>query len=76
MPPAELAAYFTAERQGGFFLVALALVSFGFAATLWAPRRSRVAAANHRPGRCAANAGASGVARARVADIQRYHRGG
>lgn len=45
MPPAELAAYFTAERQGGFFLVALALVSFGFAATLWANRSAFAAMA-------------------------------
>lgn len=45
MPPAELAAYFTTERQGGFFLVALALVSFGFAATLWANRSAFAAMA-------------------------------
>jgi hypothetical protein len=45
MPPTELATYFTAERQGGFFLVALALVSFGFAAALWANRSAFVAMA-------------------------------
>ena len=45
MTPTELATYFTAERQGGFFLVALALVSFGFAAVLWANRSAFVAMA-------------------------------
>jgi hypothetical protein len=45
MPPPELATYFTAERHGGFFLVALALVSFGFAATLWANRSAFAAMA-------------------------------
>lgn len=38
MPPAELVEYFTAERQGGFLLVALALAGFGFAAFLWVTR--------------------------------------
>jgi hypothetical protein len=45
MTPTELATYFTAERQGGFFLVALALVSFGFASVLWANRSAFVAMA-------------------------------
>lgn len=45
MPPTELATYFIAERQGGFFLVALALVSLGFAAVLWANRSAFVAMA-------------------------------
>jgi len=45
MPPAELASYFIAERQGGFFLVALALVSLGFAAALWANRSAFLAMA-------------------------------
>ena len=38
MPSAELAAYFTAERQGGFLLVALALAAIGFAVYLWVTR--------------------------------------
>lgn len=45
MPPPELTAYFTAERHGGFFLVVLALVSFGFAAALWANRSAFAAMA-------------------------------
>jgi len=45
VPPTELATYFIAERQGGFFLVALALVSLGFAAVLWANRSAFVAMA-------------------------------
>lgn len=34
MPSAELAEYFTAERQGGFLLVALGMAGFGFGACL------------------------------------------
>jgi len=41
----ELAEYFTAERQGGFVLVALALLSFGFAAFLWFARSTFLAMA-------------------------------
>ena len=43
MPSAELAEYFTAERQGGFLLVALALAGFGFAAFLWVTRSAFLA---------------------------------
>jgi hypothetical protein len=35
VPPAELAEYFTAERQGGFLLVAMAIAGFALAAVLW-----------------------------------------
>ena len=45
MPSAELAEYFTAERQGGFLLVALALAGFGFAAFLWVTRSAFLAMA-------------------------------
>ena len=45
MPTTELTTYFIAERQGGFVLVALALVSLGFAAVLWANRSAFVAMA-------------------------------
>lgn len=45
MPSAELAQYFTAERQGGFLLVALALAGFGFAAFLWVTRSAFLAMA-------------------------------
>jgi hypothetical protein len=38
VPTAELAEYFTAERQGGFLLVALALAGIGFAVYLWVTR--------------------------------------
>jgi hypothetical protein len=43
VPSAELAEYFTAERQGGFLLVALALAGFGFAAFLWVTRSAFLA---------------------------------
>jgi hypothetical protein len=42
---AELVVYFTAERQGGFLLVALAALSLGFAAYLWIGRSSFLAMA-------------------------------
>lgn len=45
MPSVELAQYFTAERQGGFLLVALALTGFGFAAFLWLTRSAFLAMA-------------------------------
>jgi hypothetical protein len=45
MPPPELAQYFAAERQGGFVLVALGLLSLGFAAYLWANRSAFLAMA-------------------------------
>lgn len=45
MSPAELTEYFTAERQGGFLLVALALAGFGFAAFLWVTRSAFLAMA-------------------------------
>jgi hypothetical protein len=45
VPSAELAEYFTAERQGGFLLVALALAGFGFAAFLWVTRSAFLAMA-------------------------------
>ena len=45
MPPAELAEYFGAERQGGFVLVAVAVSGFGFAAFLWFGRSAFVAMA-------------------------------
>ncbi|HEX4984817.1 MAG TPA: hypothetical protein VFV71_01970 [Burkholderiales bacterium] len=45
MTSVELAEYFAAERQGGFVLVALALLSFGFAAFLWFARSAFLAMA-------------------------------
>jgi len=42
MQTAELVAYFDAERQGGFLLVLLAIVSVGFAALLWYGRSAFV----------------------------------
>ena len=45
MPSAELAEYFTAERQAGFLLVALGLAGFGFGAFLWVIRSAFLATA-------------------------------
>jgi hypothetical protein len=45
VPSVELAEYFTAERQGGFLLVALALAGFSFAAFLWFTRSAFLAMA-------------------------------
>jgi hypothetical protein len=45
MPSPELAEYFAAERQGGFLLVALSLVGFGFAGFLWLTRNAFAAMA-------------------------------
>ena len=45
VPSVELAKYFTAERQGSFLLVALALASLGFAAFLWFTRSAFLAMA-------------------------------
>lgn len=45
MLSAELAEYFTAERQGGFLLVALALAGVGLAAFLWFTRSAFLAMA-------------------------------
>jgi hypothetical protein len=45
VPPPELAEYFTAEKQGGFVLVLLALVGFGFAGFLWLTRSAFMAMA-------------------------------
>jgi hypothetical protein len=45
VPSAELIDYFTAEKQGGFLLVALALAGLGFAAFLWATRSAFLAMA-------------------------------
>lgn len=45
MTPTELIQYFTAERQGGFLLVAMAVAGFGFAAFLWLTRNAFMAMA-------------------------------
>lgn len=45
MPTTELAVYFAAERQGGFLLVGLGVLSLGFAAFLWAGRSAFLAMA-------------------------------
>lgn len=45
MPLAELAAYFSAERQGGWLLLGLGGASLGFAVFLWSTRSSFLAMA-------------------------------
>ena len=45
MPPVELTEYFAAERQGGFLLVAMALVGLGLAIFLWIARSTFLAMA-------------------------------
>jgi len=45
MAPAELTEYFTAEKNGGYLLVAIAIVGFGLAAYLWFNRSAFMAMA-------------------------------